>query len=112
MLQYLGSHLVHGLPEESLWHPNKSQTSSSSGVLKNRLLCALTKSYNLQTSYLSHAALKLVFPEDSSKPQITKKLPDTMTIQKLKVLLQHFFKVDVSDQSLSYISVSYCINSR
>ena len=50
------------------------------------------------------SALTISLPDDPSKPQLTKKLPDTMTVQKLKGLLQHLYKVDSSDQRLSYIS--------
>ena len=66
--------------------------------------------------YFFPSALTITFPDDPSKPPLTKKLPDTMTIQKLKGLLQHLYKVDSCDQRLSYISqkvdIAYLITAR
>ena len=38
------------------------------------------------------------------RPPLVKKLPDTMTIQQLKGLIQRLYKIDSSDQKLSYKS--------
>lgn len=50
-------------------------------------------------------ALTISCPETPDVPQITKKLPDTMTVQKLKGLLQRLCHVAASDQQLSYASI-------
>ncbi|XP_031552493.1 tubulin-specific chaperone E-like [Actinia tenebrosa] len=48
-------------------------------------------------------ALTFKCPDDSSKKVLTKKLPGTMTIGKLKGLLYRLYKVDSADQKLSYL---------
>ena len=39
-------------------------------------------------------------PEFASKREITKKVPSTMTVQKLKQLVQRLFKADINAQEL------------
>lgn len=47
-------------------------------------------------------AVTIRCPDHPEKKEIVKKLPITMTIQKVKGLLQRVYKVDSSDQKLSY----------
>ena len=49
------------------------------------------------------AAVTIKCPDNSGEKELTKKLPGTMTIQKLKGLLQRLYKVDSSEQKLSYL---------
>ena len=42
-------------------------------------------------------------PDHPDAKTLSKKLPGTMTVQKLKGLLQRLYKVDSSNQSLSYL---------
>ena len=55
-------------------------------------------------------AVTIKCPDNSGKKELTKKLPGTMTVQKLKGLLQRLYKVDSSEQKLSYLDnrVSHC----
>ncbi|XP_048582939.1 tubulin-specific chaperone E [Nematostella vectensis] len=47
--------------------------------------------------------LKIICPDNTDKKAVTKKLPGTMTIGKLKGLLYRLYKVDSSDQKISYL---------
>ena len=49
------------------------------------------------------AAVTVKCPDSSGEKELTKKLPKTMTVQKLKGLLQRLYKVDSSEQKLSYL---------
>ena len=49
------------------------------------------------------AAVTIKCPDNSGEKELTKKLPKTMTVQKLKGLLQRLYKVDSSEQKLSYL---------
>ena len=51
------------------------------------------------------AAVKIRCPDHPSSDgrELTKKLPGTMTVQKLKGLVQRLYKVDTSEQKLSYL---------
>lgn len=49
------------------------------------------------------AAVTVKCPDNSGEKELTKKLPKTMTVQKLKGLLQRLYKVDSSEQKLSYL---------
>ena len=42
-------------------------------------------------------------PDQPGQREVSKKLPASMTVQKLKGLLQRLYKVDTCDQKLSYI---------
>ena len=44
-------------------------------------------------------------PEQPEAKVLQKRLPDTMTVQKLKSLLQRVYKVDSSSQRLSYLDL-------
>ncbi|XP_062502907.1 tubulin-specific chaperone E-like isoform X2 [Corticium candelabrum] len=46
--------------------------------------------------------ITISFPDDSTKTPITKKLPASLTIQKLKGLIQRLCRVDISQQRLTY----------
>ena len=48
-------------------------------------------------------AVTIKCPDHPEQKQLAKKLPGTMTIQKLKGLLQRMYKVNSSDQKLSYV---------
>ena len=48
------------------------------------------------------SAVTIRCPDHPEKKELAKKLPGTMTVQKLKGLLQRIYKVDSSDQKLSY----------
>ena len=61
----------------------------------------LTPGSVLDNVYLSAVSIKC--PDHPEMKELTKKLPGTMTVQKLKGLLQRLYKVDSSDQKLSYI---------
>jgi hypothetical protein len=50
-----------------------------------------------------HVAVTVKCPDNSGEKELTKKLPGTMTVQKLKGLLQRLYKVDTSEQKLSYL---------
>ena len=56
------------------------------------------------------AAVTIKCPDNSGQKELSKKLPGTMTVQKLKGLLQRLYKVDSSEQKLSYLDnrVSHC----
>ncbi|KAK3697992.1 hypothetical protein QZH41_014374, partial [Actinostola sp. cb2023] len=64
-----------------------------------------TGSINKTSTTLKDSLIALTFkcPNDSSKKVITKKLPGTMTIGKVKGLLYRLYKVDSADQTLSYL---------
>ena len=49
------------------------------------------------------AAVTIKCPNNLGEKELTKKLPGTMTVQKLKGLLQRLYKVDSSEQKLSYL---------
>lgn len=49
-------------------------------------------------------AVILSCPEDSSREDQVRKVPASMTVQKLKGLIQRLYKVSSSDQTLSYQS--------
>ena len=49
------------------------------------------------------AAVAIKCPDNSDQKELSKKLPGTMTVQKLKGLLQRLYKVDTSEQKLSYL---------
>lgn len=49
------------------------------------------------------AAVTIKCPDNSGEKELTKKLPGTMTVQKLKGLLQRLYKVDSSEQKVSYL---------
>jgi hypothetical protein len=71
-------HLAHGEPQT-----DHKQTTSSS--LKSSLL-----------------EIVISFPQDPTKTSITKKLPATLTIQKLKSLIQRLSQVDAVQLHLTY----------
>lgn len=48
--------------------------------------------------------MKIKCPEDSSQKQLDKRLPLTMTVQKLKGLLQRLYKVNAMELRLSYLT--------
>ena len=48
-------------------------------------------------------AITIKCPDHPEQKQLAKKLPGTMTIQKLKGLLQRMYRVNSSDQKLSYV---------
>lgn len=50
-----------------------------------------------------HSAVTIACPDAPDKKPVTKKLPGTMTVGKLKGLLYRLFKVDSSDQKLSSV---------
>jgi len=50
-------------------------------------------------------AVTVKCPDHPEQKQLTKKLPGTMTIQKVKGLLQRMYRVNSSDQRLSYVHV-------
>ena len=61
----------------------------------------------------SHGAAVTIKCPDSSENELKKKLPGTMTVQKLKGLLQRLYKIDSSEQRLSYLDsrVSHYVNT-
>lgn len=69
---------VHGVPSEA------ERNHSSSKTLKDSLI-----------------SVTIICPDAPDKKSVTKKLPGTMTIGKVKGLLYRLFKVDSSDQKLS-----------
>ena len=71
---------VHGVPD------GIGTSSASTNALKSNLVVVTIKCVN-----------------DQDRQPITKKLPATMTISKLKGLLQRIFKVPPSNQVLSYV---------
>ncbi|XP_073257799.1 tubulin-specific chaperone E-like [Porites lutea] len=71
---------VHGVPIEA------ERSQSSSKTLKDSLI-----------------SVTITCPDAPDKKSVTKKLPGTMTIGKLKGLLYRLFKVDSSDQRLSSV---------
>lgn len=48
-------------------------------------------------------AVTIKCPDDSDRKELMKKLPGTMTVQKLKGLLQRLYKVDGAEQKLTYL---------
>jgi len=71
---------VHGVPAEAEGNQNTSKT------LKDSLI-----------------SVTITCPDAPDKKSVTKKLPGTMTIGKLKGLFNRLFKVDSSDQRLSSV---------
>nr|XP_058944024.1 tubulin-specific chaperone E-like [Pocillopora verrucosa] len=71
---------VHGVPSEA------ERNHSSSKTLKDSLI-----------------SVTITCPDAPDKKSVTKKLPGTMTIGKVKGLLYRLFKVDSSDQKLSSV---------
>ncbi|XP_065830624.1 tubulin-specific chaperone E-like isoform X2 [Oscarella lobularis] len=65
--------------------PIASQTEPPTGVLKDTLLC-----------------LTLECPEDLTKKTFTKKLPSTMTLLKLKAFLGRLYRINATEQIVSY----------
>lgn len=49
------------------------------------------------------SAISVRCPDCPEQPQLSKKLPATMTVQKLKGLLARAYKVSSTDQRLSYL---------
>ena len=49
-------------------------------------------------------AINIICSNMPERPPLAKKLPDSMTIQQLKGLIQRSYKIDSSDQKLSYKS--------
>ena len=48
-------------------------------------------------------AVSVHCPEQPEARRLSKRLPGTMTVQKLKGLLQRVYRVDVADQRLTYL---------
>ena len=49
-------------------------------------------------------AITMTCPDVADKKEVTKKLPLTMTVQKLKQLVQRLFKADIGSMRLAYVS--------
>ena len=49
-------------------------------------------------------AVTLCCPDDPSKEERVRKVPASMTVQKLKGLIQRLYKISSSEQTLSYQS--------
>ncbi|CAH3162341.1 unnamed protein product [Porites evermanni] len=108
---------VHGVPIEA------ERSQSSSKTLKDSLICILDDVLiqillNIKETSLMHIQINCIFfsilnntctavtitcLDAPDKKSVTKKLPGTMTIGKLKGLLYRLFKVDSSDQRLSSV---------
>ncbi|XP_064391442.1 tubulin-specific chaperone E-like [Halichondria panicea] len=72
---------VHGLPDEVLMRQKPVTTALKHGLISVSVRC----------------------PGRPEQRSLDKKLPATMTVQKLKGVLQRVYRVDTSDQRLSYL---------
>ncbi|XP_070577228.1 tubulin-specific chaperone E-like [Ptychodera flava] len=72
---------IYGAPEDS------EMSAAPSTALKNTLI-----------------HVSITCPQKPETKTVSKKLPGSMTVQKLKMLIQRLFKVSTSDQKLAYIS--------
>ena len=86
----------------SIKHPNYVSLLQSHGVPDG----LGSSPSNVNTLKNSLIAVKIKCVTDIERQSVTKKLPGTMTIAKLKGLLQRMFKVPPSSQILSYVDKS------
>lgn len=53
---------------------------------------------------MSLSGITFKCPQDPSQRELVRKVPSSMTVQRLKGLLQRLYKVNSSEQKLSYQS--------
>ncbi|XP_038065787.1 tubulin-specific chaperone E-like [Patiria miniata] len=80
-------------------HPRYQQLIKKYGIPEESEL--VVKTHTLKDGLI---AVTIRCPDDPNKRVLTKKLPGTMELQKLKSLIHKLLKVDVSDQRLTYTS--------
>ncbi|XP_059451695.1 tubulin-folding cofactor E [Corylus avellana] len=80
-------------PEEiKLLHPRFAELKKSHGIEDEKPLVGATGPQKMASGLLS-ITLKCVGPSIGEKPPLTKKLPATTTVGKLKILCESFFKL-------------------
>ena len=55
-----------------------------------------------------NTAVTVHCPEHPEVQQLSKRLPSSMTVQKLKGLLQRVYRVDWAEQRLAYLDSTVC----
>ncbi|XP_054806442.1 tubulin-folding cofactor E isoform X1 [Prosopis cineraria] len=79
-------------PEEIKQHPRFSELKKFYGIEDERTSTGTSGPQTMASGFLS-ITLKCVGPSMGEKPQLTKKLPATTTVGKLKLLCESFFKL-------------------
>lgn len=106
------SFAVHGLPEEALVAQQSPGSSLKDRLIGKLVLLSKLKSLSVDEKVcvvtigaisVECLAVTIKCPDHPEQKQLIKKLPGTMTIQKLKGLLQRMYRVNSSDQKLSYV---------
>ncbi|XP_022111066.1 tubulin-specific chaperone E-like, partial [Acanthaster planci] len=80
-------------------HPRYLKLIEKYGIPEESEL--VVKSHTLKDALI---AVTIECPDDATKRTLTKKLPRTMELQKLRSLIYKLLKIDVSDQRLTYTS--------
>ncbi|KAE8022275.1 hypothetical protein FH972_008087 [Carpinus fangiana] len=84
---------LQGNPEEiKLLHPRFAELKKSHGIEDEKPLVGATGPQKMASGLFS-ITLKCVGPSIGEKPPLTKKLPATTTVGKLKILCESFFKL-------------------